>query len=139
MFYAQGLQQLGEDNAAYGVHAINCYMEIGLTDGFNVHQVQRQYAVYVFLVVSQVFAVGTKLVYLGIFKGFGFGDAEHFVAFFLIQELAFFVQQLQGIPLLGVVRGGKDDATVGTFHCYGQFGGRCRGKVDVYYIPTHAH
>ena len=139
MLHTQCFEQLGQDDAAHGVHAVDGYVEVGLADGLYVNEVERQYAVNMLLIVGQVLAVSAQLVYFGVFESFGFGDAEHFVAFFLIQELSFFVQQLQGVPLLGVVRSGEDDTTTGTFHRNGQFSGRCGSQVDVDNVPSHTH
>ena len=50
-----------------------------------------------------------------------------------------FVEQLQCIPLLGIVAGGKYQSSAGIFHSYRQFGGGCRCGTDIDNIEAHAH
>lgn len=50
-----------------------------------------------------------------------------------------FVEQLQCIPLLGIVAGGKYQSAAGIFHSYRQFGGGCRCGTDIDNIEAHAH
>lgn len=45
-----------------------------------------------FLVISQVFAVRTQVIYVGIVKFFCFSNTKHFVAFGCIQKFAMFIQ-----------------------------------------------
>ena len=49
------------------------------------------------------------------------------------------VQQFQGVPLAGIMRGGQDDTTTSTLHHHSQFCGRRRGQVDIYHVPAHTH
>ena len=135
----QSLQQFGQDNSPYRIDAINSHVEIRLTDSLHVHQVKGQDTINMLLVISQVLAVRAQFVHLCILKGFGLRNAQHFVAFLLVEELTLLVQQLQGVPLLGVMRSGQDDAAAGAFHGHGQFGSRSGGKVDVHHIPAHTH
>ena len=74
------------------------------------------------LVIRQVLAVSAQLAHLGIVESLGLGNTKHLVAFFLVEELALLVQQLQGIPLFGIVGSGQDDTAAGPFHGHGQFG-----------------
>ena len=80
-----------------------------------------------------------QVVHVGIVKVLGFGQAQHLLALGIGQELAIVVQQLEGVPLLGVVGCGDDDATTGMLTHHSKFGcGGC-GKADVDHIKAHTH
>ena len=79
------------------------------------------------------------MVHIGIKEILGFGDTEHLVAFFLVEEFALFVEQLQGIPYAWVMAGRDDDAAAGTFHGDGNLGGGGGGQTDVHHIESHTH
>lgn len=136
---AEGFKQSREDDAADAVDGIHADAELGLADGFAVNEAESKHALYMALVEGVVFDVATQMIYVGIFEGFGLSDAEHLVAGFLVEELAFAVEQLQGVPLAGVVGGGDDDAAVGSAHADGKFGGRRGGESDVDYVVAVAH
>ena len=51
----------------------------------------------------------------------------------------FFVEELEGVPLAGVVTGRDDHTTAGTFHGNGQFGRRRGSQTDVDHVEAHAH
>ena len=55
-------------------------------------------------------------------------------AFGIGQKLAFFVEQLEGIPLLGIVGSRQDDAAVRLFEENGHFSGRRRGQPGVHHV-----
>ena len=80
-----------------------------------------------------------QLVDIGIVEAFLLSHIEHLLAFGGVEKLALAVEQLQGVPLAGVVAGGDDDAAVGLTHAHGQLGGRRRGKADIEHVAAHAH
>ena len=139
MLHAQLFKQLRQDDAAHRVHAVDGHVEVGLADSLYIHQGECQHAVDMLLVVAQVLAVAAQLIHFGVGELFGFGDAEHFVALLLVEEFAMLVQQFQGVPLTGIMRGGQDDTTTSTLHHHSQFCGRRRGQVDIYHVPAHTH
>ena len=86
-----------------------------------------------------VFDVAAQVLDVSIFEILTVGNGEDFTAIGSCQELSFGIEQLQRIPLSGVVRGCDDDAAVGTAHPDGQLGGGSCGKADVEDIVAHAH
>ena len=76
----------------YRVYTVNSYPEISFFDSFYIYQVESQYTVDMFLIISQVFAVRTQVIYVGIVKFFCFSNTKHFVAFSCIQKFAMFIQ-----------------------------------------------
>ena len=136
---AKGLQQIGENNAAHAVDGIHADAEAGLADGFCIDKLQGKHALDVALVEGVVFNVFSQMVHIGIFKRLFLGQAQHLVAFFLVEELALAIEQLQGIPLTRIMRGGDDDAAVGTAHTNGQLGGGSGSQSDVDNVVAIAH
>ena len=81
-------------------------------DGLYIHEFQFQDLLNM---VRQVVFVGhmTQLIHLGKGKILFFGDCQHAFAFSIIEKLAFLVEELEGVPLLGVMAGGEDDSSSG--------------------------
>ncbi len=139
VLHAEPLQQLGQDDAAHGVDCVYRHAEVCRAYRLNIDQRQSQHGVDVLSVVCVVLTVCAEPVDLGIVEVLGFGYRQHLVSFFLVQELTLLVQQLQRVPLLGVVRCRQDYAATGTFHRHCHLGrGRCR-QTYVHDIPAHSH
>ena len=136
---AKGLQQIREDDAAHAVDGIHADAEAGLADGFCIDELQGKHALDVAMVEGVVFNVFSQMVHIGILESLFLGYAKHLVAFFLVEELTLAIEQLQGIPLARIMRGGDDDAAVGTAHANGQLGGRRGGQSDVDDVVAIAH
>ena len=92
-----------------------------------------------FLIVGIVFAITSDVVYIGKLKRFRFCYTQHFISFFLIQEFSMLIQQLQSVPLSGIVAGSQNNATARSFHGYSQFCSRCRCQSDIHHIKPHSH
>ena len=135
----EGLEELGEDDAAHGVDGIGTDAELALADGLDIDEFQLEHGVDMTTVVGVVDGAGAELVDLCVMEVFGLCDAEHFGTVGSGEELALVVEQLQGVPLAGVVRGGDDDAAVSLSHAYGELGRRCGGVADVDDIVAHTH
>ena len=135
----QLLEQLGQNNTAYAVYTIKGYTEISLTDSLYINKVKAQNHIYMFLVVTVIFAIAAQMVHIGIFEIFCLGNTQHFVTLCLIQEFALLVQQLQRIPHTGVMAGCDDDTATGTFHRNGNLCRRSGGQTDVHDIEAHTH
>ena len=139
MLHSKLLQQLRKNDSSDRIDTVNGYAETGFPDGFHIHQVECQHTVDMFLIIRQVFAIRAEFIHFGKVKGFGLSDTEHLIPFLLIQEFPLFIQEFQGIPLLGVVGSGQYDTPAGSFHGHCQFSGRSRCQVDVHNIPAHTH
>ena len=87
---------------------------MGLSDGFDVDQLQGQHHIDVFLVECEVFLVRTDVVDVGIVKVcLVFGQGDHFIGFVLIQKFAVLIQHLERIPLAWIVTGREDESATG--------------------------
>ena len=91
------------------------------------------------LVEAIVDGARTQLINFGIIKILGLGQTEHLGAIGCCKELTLAVEQLQGIPLTGIMRGGNDNTTIGTCHTYSQLGGWCSGITNIDDVVAHTH
>ena len=137
--YAQTLQQLGEDDAAYAIDAIHTYRETGLTNHIGINQRESQHAVDVTLVKTVVFDIFTQMINIGILEIFTLGNSENLCAIGRCQEFTLAIKQLQSVPLTRVMGCGDNDTAVGSTHANSQFGSWCGSKSDVQHIIAHTH
>ena len=100
---AEGLEELGEDDAADRIDGVGTDAELALVDGLAVNEFQLEHCVDMATVIGVVYGAGTELVYLGVVEVFSLCHAQHFGAVGSGQELALAVEQFQGIPLAGIV------------------------------------
>ena len=135
----QLLEQLGQDDASYRVDGIYADAELALADSLAVDELQTQHRVDVALVIAVVDGAGAKFVDLSIVEVFFLGHAQNLSAIGSREEFALAVEQLQGVPLTGVMRGGDDDAAIGTCHADCQLSGRRCGIADIDDVVAHTH
>ena len=137
--YAKGLEQSGKDDAADAVDGVHTDAETGLADGLTVDKLQVEHALDMALVEGVVFDIFAQMVHIGILEVLSLGNTEYLVAILLVEELSLAVEQLEGIPLAGVMGGGNDDAAVGSAHAHSQFGGGGGGESDIDDVVAIAH
>ena len=137
--HPQLLEELGQDDATHGVDGIHAHPELPGLDRFTIHEFQTQHGIDVTLVIGVIHRQLSQLVHLGIVKVLCLCQPQHLCAISRCQELPLLVQELQGVPLSGVMRGGDDDTTISAGHPHGQLRRRCRGIADVDHIIAHAH
>ena len=137
--YAQSLKQFGQDKTSHAVDAVHTHGEACLANSIGIDQLQVQNGLDMAVVETVVHGDMSKCINVSIVEVFALSNLQHLVAVGSSEELALAVEQLQGIPLAGIVRGCDDDAAVGTAHAHGQLGGRCRGIADVNDVEAHAH
>ena len=133
----QGPQQFGNGDPAGRVDRIDHDFESCLGDRPAVYGREGQ---YFFDVPVDAFQVGrdrAQTVYFGIRIVIGLCRAEDFGALFRIEKFSLAVEQFQGVPLLGVVAGGDDDASVGLMVDYHHFHGRGGGEPQVDHVDAH--
>ena len=80
------LQEFWQNDTAHTIHAIECYAEVRLPDSLNIHEVQSEHHVDVFLVVCVIIAVRAEMIYVCIFEVLCLSDAKHFVTLLLVEE-----------------------------------------------------
>ena len=139
VFYAEGIQQLRQDDATDRIDGIDTNLEMGILDGFNIYQLQTKDILYMPVVSLITVDVMTKCIDVGIFKVCLFGDVQHLRTIGSSQKLSFAVQQFQRIPLTRIVTCRYDDAAIGTQRAYRQLSRRRRSQSDVDDIVTHSH
>ena len=114
-------EEFREDDAADRVDCVDGHTEVGLTDGFNVNELEIFDEVDVALVEIEVFGVATKVVYVCKAKVARACQLNYFLSLFRRKELAVLVEKLQSVPLTWVVAGRDDDTATGAFHSNRQF------------------
>ena len=112
---------------------------MGIADGLCVYERQSQHALDVATVKRIVYRIVTEMVYIGKLEVLALGNSQHFVAIILGQKFTFGIEELQCVPLTGIVAGRDDDTTIGLCPSDSQLGGRCGGQPDVDHIVAHAH
>ena len=137
--HAELPEQLGNDDTAHGVHCVEGNSEVRTTNGFHVDKLELLDQFNVTLVVAVVLNETTEVVDVYKLISFGVGGTHHFAGFRRGKELSLFVEELEGVPLAGVVTGRDDHTTAGTFHGNGQFGRRRGSQTDVDHVEAHAH
>ena len=137
--YTQSLEQLRQNDAAHAVDSIGTNAELMLANRLYVDQAQVEYRLHVALVHRVVLDDTSQFLYGSIVEILSFGNAQHFGSVGCSEEFSLAVEQLQGIPLCGIVRGCDDNAAVGLVPAHGQFGGGCGGQANVDDLITHAY
>ena len=137
--YTELTEELGNDDTTDRVHCVECYREVSATDGFNIYEFEFLHMVNVALVVVEVLSVVTEVVNISKVKIAVISEAHYFSSFFGGKEFALFVEELQSIPLTGIVARCDNNTTYSLFHSHGEFSSRRRSKTDVYNIKAHTH
>ena len=86
-----------------------------------------------------VFDIMSQMVHVSILEVLTFCNGKHDGTISSCQELTLTVQQFQGIPLTGIMRGRNDDTAICTRHPYSEFCRRRGGKTNVNHIIAHSH
>ena len=89
-----------------------------------------------FFIIRIVAYVTAYRVNFRIDKVFTGGNRQDLVAVFLAQELAFAVQQFQGVPLPGIMACRYYNTSIGTRHSDSKFRSRCCSQAYVNNIKT---
>ena len=103
VFHPQTFQQFGQDDTSYRVHTVDSHCEISFFDSLNVYQIECQYTVDMFFIISQVFAIRSQMIDIRIIELLGSSNTKYFLPFGCIQEFSMLIQQFQCIPLFGVM------------------------------------
>ena len=88
----QLIQQLGQDESTNRVDAIHTYLEVGLLDSLNIHQLQVEYRLNMTVVIAIINGNMTQLIYISIVKVFLFSNLQHLVTISSSQEFALTIQ-----------------------------------------------
>ena len=137
--HAKRLEQLGQDDTANRVDGVSTDTELAFGNSLTVHQFQIKHGVDMTLVISIIDGTGTQVVNFCIVKILCLSHTEHLSAIGSCKELALTVEQLQSVPLSGVVRCGNDDTAISASHAYSQLGSWGRSITNIYDIVAHTH
>ncbi len=92
IFYAKSTQQLGYDDTSDGVYRVDSYGEVGIADGFGIHEFEIEHFLnvaacicVVFIYVSEIFDCCKCVVVIG-------GVFKHFLSLLGVEEFAVFVE-----------------------------------------------
>ena len=135
--HAQRAAQVGHNQTAHRVDAVNGHPKARRTNGVYIDGVQCQ---YLFNMIGRVIGDGHTSQRLDTDKGESvrFGQPQHFAPLVRIQKFALRIQQFQRIPVCRIMAGGDDDASGRTLARYSQFYGRRGGHADVRHVKSHA-
>ena len=110
-----------------------------LLDGLGIDELQVEHVLDMPVVGFVTVDIVAEVVDVCILELLTLSHSQHDGSVSRREELALAIQQLQGIPLAWVMRGGDDDATVGTQRPDSQLGRRCRGQSDVDDVEADTH
>ena len=132
----QSSQQFGHHDAAHRIHGVHNDLVAARTDGLGIDQRERQHLRDVPFVERFARKDAPDAVDGGVFVILLFRHRKHLFPLGIAEEFPVGVEQLQGVPLAGVVRGGDDDAAVGLVRDDGHLDPRRGAQADVYHIRT---
>ena len=134
--YAEFLQKLWQHDSANRVHAVDNDLEIGSLYCIEIEDFHLQNHVDVAVFVVGNLGFLAKVVDVVISKVFRFGNCKHVLAFLVGEEFAVAVEELQGVPLLGVVACRDDDSAGSLFQDNSHFSGRRGCHTYIYNFKT---
>ena len=134
-FDSQPFQQAGHDDGSNGIDRVKHHLETSTANCLCINFFQGEYRVDM-LVGEVVCANLAQRVNLAEVELSALCYFEDFLALKGRQELALGVEQLEGVPLPGVMAGCNDDASVrsGKLDC--EFSGRGGGEAALHHIHS---
>ena len=105
----------------------------------DVYHLERKHLCYVCVVEVFPKYYLTQSINRGVVECLLLGQREDAFALGVIEELTVLVEQLERIPLLGVMRGGDNDAAVGLVCNYCHLGARGGAESDVDDVGAASH
>ncbi len=135
---AQRAQQLRDHRAADRIDGIDHHAEPAAAHRLGIDQRERQHLTDVLVVVGFAHEHAAQRIHLGKEVVLLLGQRQHALALGVGEELALIVEQLEGVPLTGVVRRGDDDAAVGAVVRHGQLDARRGAQAHVHHVGSAA-
>ena len=136
--YTKCLEQVGQDDATYRIDGVGADTELTGLDSLDVNQTEVEHRLDMLLVHGVVLDHTTQFLHGSVVEVFLLGNSQYLSTVGCSQELTLAVEQLQRVPLCGVVRGGDDDTTVGLVPAYCQLGGWCGSQTNINHFVAHA-
>ena len=137
VLYTQCFEHCRYSQTANGVDTIDGNGEVRFAYSLCIHELEVHYVLHV---VRQVILVldSTQAVDLSKQEILFFRYGEHLFSLGVRQKLTALVQQLECVPLHGVVTGGEDDTSCSLLANDSKLGGRRGSQTDVHHMATHA-
>lgn len=135
--HAHTFQQSGYHNTPHGVHGIDRHPKAPFPDSLRIHQRQSQYPVNMLVAERGALYHAAERIDIRIGEIRRIREPQHLAPVGIAEELAPRVEQLESVPLPGIVARGDDDAAVGRLGRYGHLHSRCRAESEVYHIHPH--
>lgn len=137
--HAHTFQQSGYHNTPHGVHGIDRHPKAPFPDSLRIHQRQSQYPVNMLVAERGALYHAAERIDIRIGEIRRIREPQHLAPVGIAEELAPRVEQLESVPLPGIVARGDDDAAVGRLGRYGHLHSRCRAESEVYHIHPAPH
>ena len=131
-------EQYGHHDSSHRVDRIDDDAEPGPANRLTVDQRQGQHAVDMFAVVTAAKDDMPQRVHPGVIVGVVRRNSQHPFALGVAEELAARSEQLQRIPLPGIVAGRQNNPSVGSFARHGYLDRRRRGQPDIDHVDPAA-
>ena len=129
-------QQLGNSRTTHRIDSVYDNLKILLGNSLNINQRQCQHHIDVSEIEVLACYNTTNVVNIGELIVGLFGKSKHLLTIFVGQELATSIEQLQRIPLLGIVRSGDDNTTIGLMRSDCHLDTRSGTEIDIDNIST---
>jgi hypothetical protein len=123
VLYAECAEELRHNDAAYRIDSVDCNGEVGFGNSVDIDQRESEHLLDVPAHVGRIGIYMTEFVHTSEVEVFGFGNSENFGTFASVEELAALVEELEGVPLYGVVRSREDEAATRVLAGHSQLGG----------------
>ena len=133
---AKGLEKHGDGDSASRSHGVEGDCEAASANSFDVDEVEVQNGLDVALDSVGDRNAATQFTHWGKFKRAGGAGSENFGSVFSAQKFSAGVQQLECVPLAGVVRCSQNDSAVAALPGYHHFDGRSRRQAEVKHVDT---
>ena len=136
---AEGAEEARDGDATGGVDGVDGDLEVRLAYGVGVDEFEREDALD--MAVDFVVEGGdvAEVVDVGVEEVGRLGEAEDFLAFGVGDEFAAGVEELECVPVLGVVAGGDDDAAVAMVVDDAHLGGGSGGEAGFEDVDAASH
>ena len=131
--HSESLQQPGHHDAAHRVDRIQHHLEAVCADTLRIHQRMSQDSLHV-RVGKVLLHVRAQRIHIAVREAFAVGYLNQFRTLGGIEELPVLIEQLEGIPLLGIVRSRQDDTSVGLLEDHGHLHSRSGGQTGVDHV-----
>ena len=131
--HSECLQQVRHHYTAHRVDGIQHHLEAMGADTLSIHQRMGQDGLHM-RVGKVLLHVRAQRIHIAVLEPLAVGYLNQFRTLGGIEELPVLIEQLEGIPLLGIVRSRQDDTSVGLLEDHGHLHSRSGGQTGVDHV-----